>query len=124
MITFPVYKLVHIFGIFLMIVSLAGLSFYAANGGTKANNVLRKQAGIAHGIGLFIILLGGFGMLARLGVTGFPWPIWVWVKFGIWFLFGGLVALVVRKPAVAKTMWLVIPILGLLSAYFAVMKPF
>jgi hypothetical protein len=124
MISYPVYKLIHIFGIFLVFASLVGLAFYTANGGTKSNNSLRKQAGIAHGVGLFLVLLGGFGMLARLGITHFPWPGWVFVKFAIWILFGGLYAAVARKPSIAKVMWLLLPFLGLFAAYIAILKPF
>jgi hypothetical protein len=124
MISYPIYKLIHLFGIFLMFASLAGLAVYTANGGTKANNVLRKHSAIAHGVSMFLILLGGFGMLARLGITHFPWPVWVYLKFAIWILFGGMVALVARKPTIAKVMWLLMPFLGVLAAYIAIMKPF
>lgn len=124
MISYPIYKLIHIFGILLMFASLAGLSFYISNGGTKKDNVLRKQSAIAHGVGLFLILLAGFGMLARLQITQFPWPGWVWGKVAIWLVYGGLIAVIVRKPDLAKWMWIILPILGTMAAYFAVIKPF
>ncbi|WCL49190.1 hypothetical protein [Leptospira sp. GIMC2001] len=124
MISYQVYKLIHLLGIFCVIASLAGLAFYTANGGLKSNNKLRKQSGIFHGVGLLLILVAGFGMLARLGITQFPWPGWVFAKFGVWIIFGGLYAAVMKNPTIAKVMWLIIPFLGLLSAYIAVMKPF
>lgn len=124
MITYPIYKLIHLLGIFLMFSSLAGIAFYTANGGTKDRNSLRKQAGIAHGIGLFLVLLGGFGMLAKLGITEFPFPVWVWIKLTIWVAFGGLVALASRKQDHAKILWWVIPFLAVFAAFVAIVKPF
>ena len=124
MISYPVYKLIHLFGIFLLLGSLSGLALYTANGGSKSTNRFRMWAGIMHGVGLFLILLAGFGMLARLQITSFPWPAWVFAKTFMWPVFGGLYALVSRKPTVAKVMWLVIPFLATLTAYIAIFKPF
>ncbi|MCG9873903.1 MAG: hypothetical protein MH321_03845 [Leptospiraceae bacterium] len=124
MISYPVYKLIHLLGIFLLLGSLSGLALYTANGGTKSSNRFRMWAGIMHGVGLFLILLAGFGMLARLQIVHFPWPAWVFAKVLIWLIFGGIYALVSRKPTVAKVMWLTIPFLAFLSAYIAIFKPF
>ena len=65
MINYQVYKLVHLFGIFLTLISLGGMYLHAMNGGTKETNASRKLSAIGHGVGLFLVLLGGFGMLAR-----------------------------------------------------------
>lgn len=76
--------------------ALGGVTLHVLNGGTKefAN---RKMIAITHGIGLFLILLGGFGMLARLGII-WPWPGWIVAKFIIWLAYGGLLTLVYKKP--------------------------
>jgi hypothetical protein len=123
MIALSLYKLLHIVGIIMIFLSLGGQINHAINSGTKDQNVWRKAAGITHGIGLFLVLLGGFGMLARLGIS-WPWPGWVFVKVVVWLLLGGLVAVVNRKPSAGRGMWYIVIFLGLLATYFATMKPF
>ena len=56
-----VYKLVHVAGIFMVFMSLGGLALHGLNGGTKESNRSRRWTTITYGIGLFLILLGGFG---------------------------------------------------------------
>jgi hypothetical protein len=123
MISLGVYRLIHIFGILLVFLALGGLALHAANGGTKTTNRARALVAATHGIGIFIILLGGFGMLARLGIghTGFPG--WVWAKFGIWALLGVVFMLPYRYPAFARPLWLLVPLLGITAAYLALFKP-
>jgi len=58
---------------------------------------LRKQALIFHGIGLFLLLLGGYGMLAILKkMTGAAFSYtagWIILKVVIWLFFGGFIVL-------------------------------
>lgn len=123
MISYSVYKLVHILGVLLLFLALGGLSIHAAHAGANDARKTRRRALATHGVGLFIILLGGFGMLARLGINaGFPG--WIWTKLAIWIVLGALVALPVRFPALARPLWLLVPILGTLAAYMALYKPF
>ena len=123
MITYATYKVIHIFGILLLIFSLGGLCLYSIHGGTREPNQGRKLVAITHGIGLLIVLVGGFGLLARLGISpGSSWPIWVWLKFGIWILFGAMTMLISRKPTLAKPLWLGIPVLGAIAAYLAILE--
>lgn len=118
-----VYKLVHILGVIMIFLSLGGQINYAINGGAKDQNTWRKAAGITHGIGMLLVLLGGFGMLARLGIH-WPWPGWIIGKIIIWLILGALVSVVNRKPDAGRGMWYVVLILGLLATYFVTMKPF
>jgi len=118
-----VYKLVHVLGVIMIFLSLGGQINYAINGGAKGQNTWRKAAGITHGIGLLLVLVGGFGMLARLGIH-WPWPGWVIGKIIIWVLLGATTAMVNRSPGSGRSMWYAVLILGLLAIYFALMKPF
>ena len=123
MFSHSVYKLVHLIGIIMLFVSLGGVLLHALNDGTKADNRWRKQVGITHGVGLFLVLLGGFGMLARLSI-GWPWPGWVLTKVVIWVVLGGFTAVIYKMGAQGKVLWYVVILLGALAAYLAIMKPF
>lgn len=123
MIDYPVYKLVHYVGIFLATLSLAGLAFVSAEKKSFSQHPFRLMAVISHGVGLLLILLGGFGMLARLGMThGLPG--WVIAKLGLWVLLGGAMALVKRVPGMSRPLWLMLTVLVTLAAYLALYKPF
>lgn len=126
MISYGACKVIHIFGILLLIFSLGGLCLhFVFNGSTRGPSTGRKLVAIAHGIGLLIVLIGGFGLLARLGIDpGTNWPMWVWLKLGIWILFGAMTILISRKPTLAKPLWLGIPALGAIAGYLAIHKPF
>lgn len=124
MISYPVYRIVHLFGIFLLFVVLAGMAWGA--GKARANGAISTRAAMAlHGTGLFIVLLGGFGLLARIGVMhGMDWPGWVWGKLAIWLLLGAAVLVPARKPAWGAALLLLLPVLGGLAAWLAIFKPF
>ena len=123
MISYPVYKLIHVLGILMLFLALGGSLVHVINGGLKSDNRWRRAIAIAHGVGLFLILLGGFGMLARIQVN-WPWPGWVYVKVIIWLAFGGATALIGRLGRGGSWLWYVLPVLGLLAAYMALYKPF
>ena len=120
--SYSLYKLIHLTGIFMVLVSLGGLTLYVANGGVRAENSWRRQAALTHGIGLFLALLGGFGMLARLGIH-WPWPTWLIVKLVVWLLLGAMVALVYRKSELSKVWWWGTILLALFAGFMALVKP-
>ncbi|MGH7846080.1 MAG: SirB2 family protein [Candidatus Binatia bacterium] len=122
---YSTYKVIHLFGIFLILVALGAASLHAMDSGAKNRNPQRKWIAITHGIGLLIVLVSGFGLLARLGISHTAgWPMWVWIKLGIWLVFGGTTVLVAKSPRYAKFFWFLIPILAALAAYLAINKPF
>jgi hypothetical protein len=116
------YKNLHLLGVFMLFVALGGLMLHQINATTR-ENIWRKPVAITHGVGLLLVLVGGFGMLARLGVQ-WPWPGWVIAKIVIWIIFGALIAVLGRVPALAKPLWWITIILGALAAYLALNKPF
>jgi len=124
MISLNLYKLVHILGILLVFSSFGGLVLHAMNGGTKATNAGRRIVTIGYGVGLFLILLGGFGMLARLGIVQGGLPGWIWLKLAVWIAVGGLFALPYRRPDTSRLLWILGPALGLLAAWAGLYKPF
>lgn len=122
MIDILAYKLIHLLGIMMLFLAMGGVFVHSFNGGLKSENRWRKAIAIAHGVGLFLILLGGFGMLARLNIA-WPWPGWVYVKLVIWLAFGGMTVLV-QKMGRAGWTWYVMLLLGFVAAYLALYKPF
>jgi uncharacterized membrane protein SirB2 len=125
MISYQAYKVIHLIGIFLALAALAGLALAVANGATKQTNSVRKLISISHGVGLLVILVGGFGLLARLGmVGGSAFPGWVWAKLAIWLAVGGLLAVPYRRPDLARLVFIAVPVLGALAAWLAIFKPF
>lgn len=118
------YNVVHIVGLLFLISALGGLAFHAANGGVRTGSRGRGLIMALHGIGALLILVGGFGMLARLGIMhGGGFPGWIWVKLGIWVVLGAAAVLPYRFPALAKPLLLLVPLLGGLAAYMAIYKP-
>jgi hypothetical protein len=116
-----VYKIVHFLGIFMLFMSIGGI---LVNSIAREERVRewRKALNITHGVGLLLILLGGFGQLARLGIL-WPLPGWVILKLIIWVMLGGLIALVLQSN-LSKLLWILVIFLGTIAAYLAIMKPF
>lgn len=123
MISYSVYKVVHLVGVLMVFLALGGLLTHAINGGAKQHS-WRKPVAITHGIGLFLSLLGGFGLLARLGIVHGGLPGWVLAKLGIWTVFAVLISVIMRRPQWAKVLWPLIIVLGGTAAYLAGSKPF
>ncbi|NCN41980.1 hypothetical protein GW916_12115 [bacterium] len=111
MISYEIYKIIHILSILVVFI---GLSAYAFSH--------RKIFGLFHGVGLVLILVSGFGLLARLGmVNGIPQ--WVWVKLGVWFVLGATYSIAKRKklaPMSQVGLWLV---LASIAVCMAILKP-
>ena len=55
-----------------------------------------KKGMMLHGIGLVILLVSGFGQLAKLGIFGHM-PTWAIVKLVLWLVLGGIPVLAKRK---------------------------
>jgi len=135
MITYPVYKLVHYLGIFLVLVVSGGAlarglgvprgeEQVSGHSETPLPDPWKRKLGWGHGLGLFLVLLGGFGMLARLNITeGMALPGWIWAKLGIWTLIGMAVALR-RRPGAASLGLIALPVLAVLAGWVALYKPF
>lgn len=80
-----------------------------------------RMLAILHGIGLFLLLLAGFGMLARLGIM-WPWPGWVVFKVVLFAVLGAFPAL--SKRFDAGIGWWIAILLILLAAWTGITKPF
>jgi len=123
--SYIVYKLVHLVGIFSIMVALAGMAVHAAAGHSKEENAAYRSLLILHGIGALVALTGGFGLMARIGLSmGDGLPGWIWAKLTLWVILGGLIALPYRSRPLARAMIFALPLLGLLGASLGNYKPF
>jgi hypothetical protein len=120
-----IYKLIHLLGIFTLLVALAGMAAHAATGQAKEENANYRPLLALHGLGALIALTGGFGLLARIDVAGGGFlPGWIWAKLALWVLLGALVALPYRKRTLARALLYILPLLGFVGAALANYKPF
>lgn len=115
------YKVLHLSGVFLVLLSLGSLIVIGAVGGQTL-----KWKGLfsaLNGIGLLLIVVAGFGLLARLGVS-WPWQGWVFLKMLIWLFFGASLTLASRLKERALVLWWVALAAAVCAAYLGVFKPF
>lgn len=121
---YNVYRLIHFLGIFILLIALTAACVHGLRGGTRADNPNRRAIAIAHGSAAFLVLLGGFGMLARLGIVQGGLPTWIYLKLTIWLILTSALALVYRGSPVARTVLIAMPVLAVLAGAIAIYKPF
>jgi hypothetical protein len=122
MFSYQLYNVVHIVGLIFLMAGLGGMSSVEVPSHRRA--WIRRSLAAFHGLGVFLILLGGFGMLARLGIVqGIAWPGWLWAKVIIWGVLGVSAFIPYRYPRAALPLLFLLPLLGGLAAYMAIYKP-
>ena len=117
--SYDFYRVLHVVGIILLFSSLGALTAMAGS----TNQAFRRFAGIAHGVALVLVLVAGFGLLARLGMFG-AIPTWAWIKLFLWLALAMIIVPLKRKPELGLVLWTGLPILGALAAWLAITKPF
>lgn len=131
MISYGVYRLIHFLGIFLLLTALGGALMRGMMGtvattalatdGGAADRRMRRLIALSHGLAMLLILVGGFGMLARLDVG---MPGWIYGKLAVWLALGAMLALARRMAGRARTLWFAVPALAFVAAWIAYTKPF
>ncbi len=114
MINYETYKVLHLASIFIFLTSASVL-------------LLARPAGktwkILTGVSSLFILIAGFGLLARLGMTS-GIPNWAIAKIVIWLVVTGLGHLVAKRfPEQALKAYWVTLVLATLAAWLAISKP-
>lgn len=120
MLSFATYKLIHLIGLFLLFFS-AGIFFVQQREwGTDKSLKLPSWLG---GGGMFLILLGGFGMLARLEMHG-GWPGWIHAKLTLWVIATALVVAAMRQKLPGNVLGHALLVIAILAGVMALWKPF
>lgn len=114
MLNYETYKVIHLAAIFIFLSSASVL-------------LLAKPPGkfwkILTGVSSLLILVAGFGLLARLGMTS-GMPNWVIAKIVIWLFVTGLGHMVAKRfPEQAMKAYWATLVLASLAAWLAVFKP-
>ncbi len=106
-----VYKIIHLTGIAALALGV---------GGMMAGGPNRKPFAILQGLGLLVMLISGFGLLAKLHLGYPPFAI---VKTVLWVVIGALPAILRRlKLPVAAAMCISLTLVAIM-AWLGVMKP-
>jgi hypothetical protein len=121
MISYQVYKIMHIAGISLILLGLAAILGAYANS-TKITGRFRLAAFVSHGLGMLLALTGGFGMAARLGLVH-GLPSWIYAKLIIWVLLGLAISLAKRKAQWTFTLIMTFTVLIGTATGIAIYKP-
>ena len=106
---------------FYLIIHLTGISLLALGvGGMMAGGEKRKTFAMLQGLGLLVMLVSGFGLIAKLG-GGFPH--FAIVKIVLWLVIGMLPMLFRKLKTPLPAAILISLILVGTMAYLGVMKP-
>jgi hypothetical protein len=122
MLSYQIYKLAHFAGIMMLFIGLGGLLVSAYAGHANLKSRAKILAFTFHGLGLLLILVGGFGMLARLGLVN-GLPVWIYIKLLLWLTMGIAVSLAKRSTKAAWLNALLFVGIGVSSAALALYKP-
>lgn len=123
MIPLEIYKVIHLCGLMLLFLGFGGVLFSFATG-HEVPKKLRAIAFITHGLGMFLLILGGFGMLARLGLAQGGLPTWIYAKLTIWICMGLMISPMKRKSHWTLALVTTSVCLGGVAAYIGLYKPF
>ena len=119
MVMVQVYHVLHLLGIMMIFVGYGGLTARVML--DVDDRRLRRLGAITSGLGLFLVLLGGFGLLARLYDGQFLG--WINVKIGVWVLLGALIFFINRFPKLGQFWWWLATLLGLVAVLMVYVRP-
>ena len=120
MLSYQVYKILHLVSLFGVFMCLGALVIHHMNGGAK-HFPARMWLVLSFAIFMFLAFVGGFGLMARLG-SGMQ--TWIYAKIALWLVIGAYMSVIARKPDWSKVHWFVLLVLGATGASVAVYKPF
>lgn len=121
---YETYKVMHFFGIFMLITALAAVAMHVLRGGTRTDLPHRRAIAVTHGVAVAFILTGGFGMLARLDIVQGGLPVWIYIKLAIWLALAVAIAAPYLGRRYARGLLVALPVLTAAAGATALYKPF
>jgi uncharacterized membrane protein SirB2 len=115
------YKVLHLFAVLLLFTAFGGVAMLSLRGEPKAPQ--RKILMVVHGVAILIIVVAGFGLMARKGMMGLSWPGWIYGKIAVWLLLGAAPVLLRRQPSISRISYIALPLFGGVAALLAVYQP-
>ncbi|MCO5053767.1 MAG: SirB2 family protein [Verrucomicrobiae bacterium] len=121
--TYQTLKVLHLIGLALTFMGLAGVLAVKMSG---AKSPRQRLFFIAHGIGLLLLLGTGVALVFQLQLMGttHTLPGWVQGKLVIWLLAGGAISMAARLSRYAELVFLFFVLLVALAAWLTLFKPF
>lgn len=117
------YKIMHYLGLCLLLSAIIGLVVEKKHNTSLGRPLNKKLWFSLHGIGLLLLFVAGFGLMARLGLAS-DMPKWIFAKLGIWLAFGGLLPMLSKgSGGLPKAMAISLVLIGS-AAWLAITKPF
>lgn len=123
MIDLLVYKTLHVVSYGILILALGSSLQAATLAVQKKENPWQRSSTILHGVALLLLLISGFGMLARLGIS-WPLPTWVYGKLLLWAFFGYAIGFHKKGPGGAVVGRYLCITAIILATILALYKPF
>lgn len=120
--SYEFYKIMHLTGVILVFSGLVGL-LTVRMASVPVEGKVKSLVFISHGVGLLLALVGGFGLMARLGMTQ-SMPTWIYGKLVIWLALGAGIGFVKRKGQIGWPVFIALIAIFILAGYLAVVKPF
>ena len=105
-----VYNVIHIVSIMALFSALGAAA-------SSDSDKCKKLSSILHGVAILLILVSGFGMLAKYSL-GFPW--WITVKLVVWLAMGAMLAVAKRRVLPCGTVFGIILALGTIAAVLGI----
>lgn len=112
--SYEIYKVLHLLGIVTLFASLGAIAVVPTD--------RRKPFVMLHGIATVIVLVAGFGLLARLQLMQ-NLGVWVYGKIAIWLVLGAAPVVLRRKPEFALYALIGTIALAATAACLAIYKP-
>jgi hypothetical protein len=111
------YRFLHLIAMFALAASLGGLVGLARAGGHAG---FRRVLVATNGTALLVMLVAGFGMLAKLKLG---MPGWIYAKLAVWLLLGVLLIPIRKQPGAANLWYAAALGLGAIGTWLALYKP-
>ena len=114
--SYEVYKLIHILSIIV---------FFGCLGAAIIGGHYKQHEKVITGVSSLLILVGGMGLMARIGIKhGSIWPTWLIVKGVVWLTLSALAPILAKRLGRSVFVFYVFVTLAALAAYMAISKPF